>query len=265
MKKGTTKELYIKLLRFLDENGRSSSGEIKKYMSLSEDKIDQLFNHLSGRNNNWLIKFVEAPHTKKHEHLYEITPKGIDYLDKSEIRNLSIEQAKFSKIIAFTGIIAGIISLTYLLVFMITSVPTLYFYGDLNQEYNYCLPKLDNMGYLFKIGFLNTGKTVSPMEFYIRGENIQMKEGSSYHSDEIFPKQSFTFRTLVLPSQVNSGFSKTFIIKILNTSINEAKINMGYTLKNRFSIFERHRKISECEYSLEKKESPKKKEWVLIQ
>lgn len=167
------------------------------------------------------------------------------------------------------SIFALIIAFISLTVTAIPSSPKVFYYGNLNSDYHYCLPSLDEYGENLKVGFTNTGNKPTRLYLYIDGENIAIKDGTGYSGLEKFPyKNELTFITNILPYSVSQGMDKNYMVQIHNTSVKTASFEVGYIYdKDLFDIIpfyqvSQKQIINNCSYILNETK-PYQKEWVL--
>ena len=97
MQKKSTKDIYEKILKYLENKRQATIFEIKRKIDLDDEELDYFLNELSGKDNKHLIKIINEPHNTKDEHKYEITIKGISFLNDLSIkkRQMSINLSMF--------------------------------------------------------------------------------------------------------------------------------------------------------------------------
>lgn len=157
------------------------------------------------------------------------------------------------------SILALIISFLSLTVVAIPSSPKIYYFSNLNFKDIYCLPELNDLtGTDLSIGFTNTGKNPTRMNFQIEGNNIEIGEGKIGRSGEIsfLYKNNLSFLTNILPYDADKDIRKYYVIKVLNSSVNRTSIKLRYEYKtylwNLIPFIKQIKKqpISNCYYVL---------------
>lgn len=90
--------LFIRVLRFIASKEQVNVKEIKRSFRMKHDEeLDRVLNELSGRDNHWLIKFINTNRKSKDGHWYQITMAGFEYLNKVNGQNLAREQNEILK------------------------------------------------------------------------------------------------------------------------------------------------------------------------
>jgi len=112
IKKMSMIDYYGETLTFLEKNLHAKYKEIKKHISpISTKKFEKIISHLTGKNNDYLISPIQGYHKTKEDQFYEITPKGVDYLERLKSQHRERYHLQSNRVIALTGSIIAIVTL----------------------------------------------------------------------------------------------------------------------------------------------------------